>query len=598
MVRDNASTDRRELVRSAQFNVLRVEDRMMYVLLEKTLEIRRLPIQVIEGLRLCSVPRTIDEHTRALINSGLVESAVGVTALIKHFCDIQLLVGVDDDASAGRRDVSIAKRNRRPLTVAFVTKDRPEYVSRALAGFGANFRKHGQSPRVVVVDASVEPESQASTTQIVAGFRKQFGLPISVVGQREKAALYEAIVERLGFQVANEAKFLLGLNSESKEVDVGASMNYLLLSCGRRVLCRIDDDVLPRFFSRNAHVGDGEFCASDDGPVLARYESRSSAMEGLQENELDCLGEMEHSIDKARSFLDSSGCWAMAGGCAPFPRSGVFRGHDLASVSFGTVGDCGSWSNEFVIDHLTASPVHRTTNTSNGVLEPSQGREVFTCFDRHTISARPGFTTMCSAIVSPETAPPFFPRYRNSDGVWATTISTCTNALHASLPYAVLHDPPARAQTFNVDWFSPVYVLPVHFVVMALVKYASEAMSRSLAGVGITELGRNLVELASGTSRGFSFVCTSAISLRLVGMMRLATSLPVTEHSASQKSVGRGLVEALDRTLEGYDRYQFRGTQHGAAISIAELQSQVEAFGRALQVWADVQEAGSAVLVL
>jgi hypothetical protein len=47
MVRDNASTDRRELVRSAQFNVLRVEDRMMYVLLEKTLEIRRLPIQVI-----------------------------------------------------------------------------------------------------------------------------------------------------------------------------------------------------------------------------------------------------------------------------------------------------------------------------------------------------------------------------------------------------------------------------------------------------------------------------------------------------------------------------------------------------------------------
>ena len=469
-------------------------------------------------LEVCRLPRTLSEHSKALIRVGIVETALGITALLDHFVDIHLLVRSSRSGEIGASVLGAPadSTSGRTMTVAFITRDRPQHLRRALMAFGENFRRCGHSPQVVVVDASRRPDSIISTARTATAFRKEFGLAISIVGDDEKADLNRAIMRRLGRQESHESAFLLGLNSNSEESEVGASMNYLLLTCGGKLLCRIDDDILPRFFSKHPLSEGSEFHLSDDEPFLGRYPTREATMDGRVEHDLDCLGEIRRSISNAHSYLKGIDCWASTRGRAPLPRSGQFDGHNLATMSFGTVGDCGAWSNEFIVEHLKRAARRTRAYGSSVELDPTQGREIFRCFDRHTISATPGFNSMFTAFVSSPTTAPFFPRYRNSDGIWAFTVSRCANSLHASLPYAVLHSPPLRPQTFNVDWFSPVYVLPVHFVVLALVQYASECMARSLATVGVVELGRNLVELTSERHTEFSFVCTSAISLRLI----------------------------------------------------------------------------------
>jgi len=235
--------------RSADFNVLRVDNSTMYVLLQSTLEIRQFPAQVIEMLEVCRLPRTLSEHSKALIRVGIVETALGITALLDHFVDIHLLVRSSRSGEIGASVLGAPadSTSGRTMTVAFITRDRPQHLRRALMAFGENFRRCGHSPQVVVVDASRRPDSIISTARTATAFRKEFGLAISIVGDDEKADLNRAIMRRLGRQESHESAFLLGLNSNSEESEVGASMNYLLLTCGGKLLCRVSERPTPWF---------------------------------------------------------------------------------------------------------------------------------------------------------------------------------------------------------------------------------------------------------------------------------------------------------------------------------------------------------------
>ena len=87
-----------------------------------------------------------------------------------------------------------------PLSVVgLLTRDRVDRVTRALASFRENARRHGRRPSFVVADNSEAPSTQAACREALAALRAADPEPpeIRYVGLRERQAFVDRLA-RLG----------------------------------------------------------------------------------------------------------------------------------------------------------------------------------------------------------------------------------------------------------------------------------------------------------------------------------------------------------------------------------------------------------------
>lgn len=570
------------------FEVLQVDSDSSFVLLHSTLETRRLARQIVDILLRCRFPRTIAAHLDHLARCGFGRNKSAICQLLEHFIEVGLftLAGVSDSDD---RHLGVTRPSQ-DVDVVVVTKDRPEYVSRCIHGFCDNFRTYGHSPNIIVVDASTDSASREITARLLRRYHAESGIASSYRTLFDKRHLQSRIIEELDDSVHDIISFLLGTTLAPDEYDVGASTNYALLTSVNKVLFRIDDDVVPRFFSGQPSAPDTSFDFNVARPPLQRFASREHSIEGKVQHEIDCLGEVLGALSRADKYLTGPHGWSDSDlGCRI--RADIYAPAPLVSVSFGTVGDCGSWSNEFLLQDL-----YERSHKADAQADLShfdEGRDIFQCVGAYALSTTfENFCTMCTAIPVSEVTAPFFPCYRNSDGMWAYTMQYgVPHAVNAQIPYAVLHDPPQRSLQFPVNWFAPVYSVPVHFAAIAILQYAVECSARVGFTVGHSALGRMLADIASQDSQAFALTSTIAVSKRLAALLRIGLSIRRAAKTEAVAHASKELTDALERTIECFDRNLFAKTNGKSGESIRRLQERTSLFGRSLQLWPQLRAA-------
>jgi hypothetical protein len=90
--------------------------------------------------------------------------------------------------------------------------------------------------------------------------------------------------------------------------------------------------------------------------------------------------------------------------------------------------------------------------------------------------------------------PPFFPSYRNEDGVLASTLSYCLpNSYTAHLPFSIMHNPQGERHYWNGAWTR----IRVSDVLLACLAASSTISVENNSAARCAQLGRGLVALAS-----------------------------------------------------------------------------------------------------
>ncbi len=131
-----------------------------------------------------------------------------------------------------------------PLSVVgLLTRDRVGSVTRALASFRENARRHGRRPRFVVADNSEAPTTQAACREALAALRAADPDPLEIryLGPRERETFVDRLA-RLGID-PDVARFGV-LDVMGCGFAAGANRNALLLANAGEPFLSVDDDVV------------------------------------------------------------------------------------------------------------------------------------------------------------------------------------------------------------------------------------------------------------------------------------------------------------------------------------------------------------------
>ena len=398
-----------------------------------------------------------------------------------------------------------AQRGQPGLAISWLaipTCGRPEALGRALQSYAANAAGLGGRHAFLVADDSPGSAERRVNRRIACSIWAKSthpNSPLFYMGRPERARYARALSGK-GCIPKDVAQFaLLGSGSEGRTY--GANRNAILLHTQGSSILSVDDDtscvpgVVPG-------VNRGPRIHSHGDPFqLWFFRNRSSATEFASPAHLNVAAEhgsllganLVAALGGAGNF-DSRLPFILNEAC-PHMWLSLCAGKDrILMTTNGMAGDSG------MTDTAYAARMSSDHGTRHRLALPSAYRAALT--SREIVRQSPTVTVSHTGPVMATSIgldnrvllPPFFPEYRNEDGVFGQVLSQCfPHGYAAYLPFVLRHIPAVRRSRANS---SVAGIRFSHVVLACLSTWPGAPMVLSEAS-RMRSLGRYLIELGS-----------------------------------------------------------------------------------------------------
>ena len=544
----------------------------------------KFPANAAGMLRVCASLSTFDEHvTRCMKELRIhpaqresVQEQLRLLVAAGFFVEEQdLVVRLATAASEGPPAARIE-------TLAFLTCGRQELLDRAVTSFCANAAEFGRTPRVVVMCDGDEDDFRAVEVTL-AKARAAFGVETWAIGTTARRALVRALATR-GLP---EEVLRFGLERDDPQVYApGAARNALLASTwGSPVIC-LDDDVVCR--TTTFETAKEPALAETSDPTQFRFfRDRAAALAHRQLVPRDFLAEYERFLGRSLSCEPTASI-------EPMPPSlfrKAARGRPtILTCTAGIVGHSGMGMPHYVYAREGVTR-YRLWADAAEYRALVLSREVARFVERPTIAPVGMTMALALGLDAREILPPFAPRYRNQDGLFAATLRACRpDGFAAFLPLAIVHDPSDDRVLPSVDdmWKRAASVRTNDAIIAILETFTPQFLGVD-PSAALSSMGAQLVATASRSDASFVEVLRRAtLNLRAPAVKNLRR---IAALSASAPPLFRQDLDALTKTLE-------RALVEGSGIpddgkgTIEEQARRTKEYatmhGKLLQIWPDV----------
>jgi hypothetical protein len=424
---------------------------------------------------------------------------------LQEFVEAGLLISDADVLDQRERPDSDLAAHGTITTIGVITHNRLDSLSRCLISYIENCKKHRREKDFIVVDDSEEPSIREATRRMLRLLKVKYGIEIAYAGFEEKKKYSEQLIAESGSppDVVNFALF----DVEGCGQTVGANRNALLLHTVGDMFFSADDDTVCNITgSTEAVVNNLAFYSGMDPTEFWFFADRKTALESVKVLEKDLLGIHEQLLGK-----DLSACIGMWGKSSEVSldhaNSQFLRelqsgcGKVLITMT-GLVGDSGMWSPIGQL-RLIGDSYERLTKTMLAYDSAFTSREIIRVVNRTTISSGDLCMAYALGFDNRTLLPPFFPVYRNEDGLFASTLTLCFERGYVGyLPWAVMHLPQLRNYSQADIWEKPS-THRVCDVVLACLQSFNFPFGMIGGEDRLRALGKHLMHLGNSSSMAF-----------------------------------------------------------------------------------------------
>ena len=515
---------------------------LFYCRVNRTASLR--PVRVADLLNRCDVFRTLDEHARNIsrafelshdktasliselssrILSGPAARLLGrfrdfvsrhhsgldvhqsqvesIRKELEELVEAGLLIS-DADLLAERPD-TWPHAHERITTIGVLTRNRVHSLRRCLISYIENCKKHGRENDFIVVDDSEEQSVREDTKRMLRLLKAKYNIEIAYAGFEEKKKYSEELIAEGGLppDAVNFALF----DVENCGNTVGANRNALLLhTVGDMFLSADDDTVCSITNSPQAIVNNLAFYSGIDPTDFWFFADRETALESVTIEEKDLLGIHEELLGKDVSscigLLSKSSEVILDQASPQFVRE--LQSGKVTVTMTGLLGDSGLWSPLCQL-MLTGDSYARLTKTALAYDSAFTSREVMRVVNRATISSGDFCMAYALGVDNRTLLPPFFPVYRNEDGLFASTLRLCYERDYVGyVPWAVMHLPNSRNYSPADIWEKPS-THNICNVVLACLQSYDFPLGMISGEERLRTLGNHLMQLGNSTSIAF-----------------------------------------------------------------------------------------------
>ena len=334
-------------------------------------------------------------------------------------------------------------------SIAFVTRDRPSALSRALDSYGHSIREHrpgSMGPRLTVFDDSRDPVTVAENKSCALA-ASRFGLDVAYAGAGDRAAVTQSLIAQ-GLSPEIAAFALLGPGANVRTV--GANRNAILLDTYGSFGMSVDDDTECRMtvapdLSDVTHLNGVEIVDPVFPCILENFKDRTTLMGTHVFVNGDLLAINEH-------FLGREVTAAKHGEMESDRSHRRLSANPSRTVRLtlpGLAGDCG-WSSPMHYLWLAGDSFNNLTASAEHYRMACQSREVLRRVNRPTIiDTAMNMMSTFFGFDHRTLLPPFPPIGRGQDLIFGLLTSlTIEDGCVAHLPQALLHSP-IESRTFR-----------------------------------------------------------------------------------------------------------------------------------------------------
>jgi len=346
------------------------------------------------------------------------------------------------DLAAGRPEVT-AESPARVSWVALPTQNRPRELCRALSSYVENARKFGSRYGILITDGSDEQLTRQAVSEAAA----YGGPPIRYLGGPEKLQFCEQLARRADVPPNVVQTALFGFRDGS--ISTGANRNTILLATVGELLITADDDTLCRVACKiDAELPTLAFRGHDDPQVVSLYADRECVLGSRTWEDRDWVAEHERVLGASpftimRAFLRTGVMPQLESAC-PHVLEMLMRGTGRVTVSIGgSAGDSGYQRGSSFLLHPDPLVRRQLISSESEFWRLLHSREIVRESLDYSIAHVPGTTqAMFAGLDNRDILPPFFPSYRNQDGVFGAITGLCVrDACFAHVPIVMQHIP-------------------------------------------------------------------------------------------------------------------------------------------------------------
>lgn len=384
-------------------------------------------------------------------------------------------------------------------SILIVTRDRLETLETCLATYIGNAKTNGRTPDFIVFDDSPAAGTRENTRQLLRTIQTIYGVRLFYAGLEEKLQFANDLVA-----ITDTPKRVIDFalfDPEHGGTSIGANRNCALLHSVGQLVLACDDDT--QCFVRQAPSCCEKPVLYDDPLDPTEFWFYTDYESALCEADLtspDILSLHESVLGMTVDIRPR----APAAQAIPQPWRTQSTEHYRCVIAspMGVLGDSGMARTDYYLmlvgpsrERLLASEAHYVSARKSG--------QVLRLVVRPTV-ARPGFCmALAIGLDNRCLLPPFFPIYRNEDGVWSKTLADCfPDRVMCYLPWAVVHrrrrDQSVSAKC-DVETICRLRMCDI--VCAAMASFAGEYTSNSADN--LQRLGKHFIDLGSCALREF-----------------------------------------------------------------------------------------------
>jgi hypothetical protein len=461
-------------------------------------------------LECCKESGTLKALTeRCCKDLGVDESLTSqIETVLKSLIDKGLLISVEKILNSLKPSANDREQTSGINTIAVLTCDRPNILSRAINSYIQNLNQFGRQARLVIVDDSKSKVSENANLQTLKQIKTQNpNISLFYMSRTHRRNLAQQLAKRVGLPLSTLEFCLLGTHPEiNVNWTGGAGRNALIFETIGERFITADDDVI----FQAVPLGNGEnigFGGKRPSRVIDWIGGPDEVQKfaGERKVPLDLIGTHESILGSNpgrylkkqlqggnyKVFVDQLGSAALT--------KFSFSESRIVSTRMGVLGDAGigstTWyllSDPQTLDILLADE-RKYESVLRGQMVLSGSKSTFITSEYNSFS-------MCIGMDNTVGLPPYNPIFRGEDDCVAGLMRLVNPAAHtAFLPYSVVHLPyESRILDKAEVWTKAVdIVTSPDFLLRA---YTSQAFAPSYAPGNYFEnlghVGESLLNLA------------------------------------------------------------------------------------------------------
>jgi len=487
-------------------------------------------------------------------------------------------------------------------SVGIPTRNRPEFLSRAINSFLTNTQRHGRDTKFTIVDGSREIATQTKNKEVLSKISSEFGVNIYYSGIEERQN-YCKMLSNYAEVSPDIVEFAL-LGDDRCEFSYGANRNTLLLQSVGEVCLQTDDDTICNI-SPSPNIERGLALTSEKhSHEFWFYASRSEALESVHPIEKDLLSIHEKLLGKSvceavtlnvDDGINAGQPLVMDDINPAFVEDMQLPNAKVAITYIGSVGDSGLRKNSNASRlFLKNGDYERLVSSEQEYAMNLNTRNILRVAPYNTISKNDLFINMCTGLDNRNLLPPFMPVQRRDDGIFGRVLRVCFPQMYTGfLPYVIYHDPPEDRTEVKEDLFSSLKLYRTNDFLDMFISISQSTLPGTDSRSNMVRLGQFLSELSMKSTADFTEYTRIILYNAISGKIQMAERW-LKEHGNAPEYWLRDMnryLATLSETLTQEDIY-VPADLHGNMDEKLELfQELVERFGKLLIYWPDIVDA-------